>query len=203
MSAVQTILLLIGAWLIGSVPFAIVSSRLFGLEDPRHYGSGNPGATNVLRSGSKGAAALTLLGDCSKGWFAVWLATKAGGSPVETTLAGLAAFFGHVFSVFLHFRGGKGVATALGVLVGIDIRIAGICLAVWLGCVFATRYSSAAAIAAAAVAPVAGFWLSGNRPVAVILAAMSAVLLWRHADNIKRLMAGTEDRIRRSKNGAE
>ncbi len=195
MPTAHLLLLLAGAYLLGSIPFAIVSSRLFGLEDPRRYGSGNPGATNVLRSGSKPAAIVTLLGDCLKGWLAVWLAARLGFTPVEAALAGLAAFFGHVFSVFLRFNGGKGVATALGVLAGIDFRLAAICLLVWLGCAFASRYSSAAAIAAAIAAPAAGFWLLGGGPVIVALLVMSAILIWRHAANIKRMLAGTEGRI--------
>ncbi len=195
MPTAHTLLLLAGTYLLGSIPFAIVSSRLFGLEDPRRYGSGNPGATNVLRSGSKPAAIVTLLGDCLKGWFAVWLASRLGFAPVEAALAGLAAFLGHVFSIFLRFNGGKGVATALGVLAGIDFRLAAACLVVWLGCAFASRYSSAAALAAAIAAPAAGFLLLGGGPVVVVLLAMSAVLIWRHAANIKRLLAGTESRI--------
>lgn len=189
------LILLLAAYLLGSIPFAIVSSKLFGLEDPRRYGSGNPGATNVLRSGHKGAAALTLLGDCLKGWLAVWAASRLGFTPAEAALAGLAAFLGHVFTIFLRFNGGKGVATALGVLAGIDGRIAILCALVWLAVAFTSRYSSAAALSAAAAAPVAGLLFLGPQPTIAILLAMSAVLIWRHAANIKRLLAGTEGRI--------
>lgn len=187
--------LLCAAYLIGSIPFAIVSSRLFGLEDPRRYGSGNPGATNVLRSGNKAAAAATLLGDCLKGWLAAWGATRLGFSPVEAAMAGLAAFLGHVFTIFLRFNGGKGVATALGVLAGVDWRIALACLAVWLLTAFGTRYSSAGALAAAIAAPIAGIVFLGTVPAVGVLAAMTAILIWRHSANIQRLLAGTEGRI--------
>lgn len=187
--------LLIAAYLLGSIPFAIVSSRAFGIEDPRRYGSGNPGATNVLRSGHKGAAVATLIGDCLKGWLAVWLAARLGFSGLEAALAGLAAFLGHVYSVFLRFKGGKGVATALGVLAGIHAGLALICLGVWLAVALIGRYSSAAAIAAAISAPLAGFYYFGSQAVIGVLAAMSAILIWRHAGNIQRLLAGTEGRI--------
>ncbi|WP_345795308.1 glycerol-3-phosphate 1-O-acyltransferase PlsY [Thauera sp. JM12B12] len=189
------LLLLIAAYLVGSIPFAIVTSRLFGLEDPRKYGSGNPGATNVLRSGNKGAAALTLLGDSLKGWFAVWAATQLGFDLGQAALAGLAAFLGHVFSMFLRFNGGKGVATALGVLAGVDARIAIFCAVIWLMVAYTSRYSSAAALSAAAAAPVAAFMFLGPKLAVGVLAVMSAVLIWRHKENIARLRAGTEGRI--------
>ncbi len=191
----KTIAILIAAYLIGSVPFAIVASRLFGLADPRKYGSGNPGATNVLRSGNKWAALVTLIGDCAKGWFAVWLALALGFGPVTAALAGLAAFLGHVFSLFLGGKGGKGVATALGVLAGIHLGLALAALLVWVGVAVATRYSSAAALAAAAVAPVAGLVLVGQPVVVTVLVVISAVLIWRHTENIRRLRNGTEGRI--------
>ncbi|ENO89742.1 glycerol-3-phosphate 1-O-acyltransferase PlsY [Thauera linaloolentis] len=193
------IALLLGAYLLGSIPFAIVTSKLFGLEDPRRYGSGNPGATNVLRSGNKGAAALTLIGDCLKGWLAVWAASRLGFSPLEASLAGLAAFLGHVFTVFLRFNGGKGVATALGVLASVDGQVAILCALVWLAVAFTSRYSSAAALSAAAAAPVAGLIFLGPQPSVLVLAAMAGVLIWRHAANIRRLLAGTEGRIGGSK----
>jgi glycerol-3-phosphate acyltransferase PlsY len=189
------IALLIAAYLIGSVPFAIVSSRLFGLADPRKYGSGNPGATNVLRSGNKPAALLTLIGDCAKGWFAVWLAGQLGFSPVETALAGLAAFLGHIFTIFLRFNGGKGVATALGVLAGISGWLALATLAIWIVAAFLTRYSSVAALAAAIVAPVVSITLLGANLTVAIVAIMSALLIWRHSANIRRPLDGTEGRI--------
>lgn len=189
------IILLAVAYLLGSIPFAVVVSRALGLSDPRSYGSGNPGATNVLRSGNKKAAVLTLLGDCLKGWVAVWVATRLGFSATEAALAGFAAFIGHVFTVFLRFNGGKGVATALGVLAGIDGWLALACLATWLIIAFTTRYSSAAALAAAIAAPIAAFALFGSEALVIVVLAMSAVLIWRHAANIQRLLAGTEGRI--------
>lgn len=195
----STLLLLAAAYLIGSIPFAVVTSRLFGLQDPRKYGSGNPGATNVLRSGNKAAAALTLIGDSLKGWFAVWAATRLGFGPTEAALAGLAAFLGHVFSAFLRFNGGKGVATALGVLAGVDARIAIFCAVIWLMIAYTTRYSSAAALSAALAAPLAGFIFLRADPVVGVLAAMTAVLLWRHKENLARLRAGTEGKIGGSK----
>lgn len=187
--------LLLAAYLLGSIPFAIVSSRAFGLEDPRRYGSGNPGATNVLRSGNKGAAITTLIGDCLKGWLAVWAAQQLGFSAFDAALAGLAAFLGHVFSVFLRFNGGKGVATALGVLAGIHGGIALACLAIWLAVALISRYSSAAALAAALGAPAAGLYFLDERATVGVLSAISAVLIWRHAANIRRLRDGTEGRI--------
>lgn len=187
--------LLLAAYALGSIPFAIVSSRLFGLADPRKYGSGNPGATNVLRSGNKAAALVTLVGDCLKGWVAVWAAGQFGFSPLEAALAGLAAFLGHVFSVFLRFNGGKGVATALGVLAGINGGVAFVSLSVWLAVAFFTRYSSVAALSAAAAAPIAGLVLLGSQPIVVVLVVVAAVLVWRHTSNIRKLISGTESKI--------
>ena len=189
------LLLIVAAYLLGSIPFAIVTSKLFGLQDPRQYGSGNPGATNVLRSGNKAAAALTLLGDSLKGWFAVWLAMRLGFEPGEAALAGLAAFLGHVFTIFLRFNGGKGVATALGVLAGVDARIAIFSAIIWLMIAYTTRYSSAAALAAAIAAPLASLHFVGPGMATGVLATMSAMLIWRHKENIARLRAGTEGRI--------
>lgn len=193
--------ILFAAYLLGSLPFAIISSRIFGLADPRKYGSGNPGATNVLRSGNKAAAIMTLAGDCAKGWLAVWLASQLGFGLEGAALAGLAAFFGHVFSVFLKFKGGKGVATALGVLAGISSWLALCALAVWLVVAFITRYSSAAALAAAASAPIAGIVMFDQPTVIGALLLMTAVLVWRHADNIRKLKDGTEGRIGGGKKG--
>lgn len=189
------LLLVIVAYVIGSIPFAVVSSRLFGLADPRSYGSGNPGATNVLRSGNKAAAAVTLIGDCLKGWLVVWGASALGFDAGAAALAGLAAFLGHVFSVFLRFKGGKGVATALGVLAGISLPIAGVALVVWIILAKTTRYSSAAALGAAASAPLTGFLLIDDVQVIGVLMAMAALLVLRHSENIRRLKNGTEPRI--------
>ncbi|MDY0072689.1 MAG: glycerol-3-phosphate 1-O-acyltransferase PlsY [Thauera sp.] len=196
MSSLPSLLVLIAAaYLIGSIPFAVLTSKLFGLQDPRHYGSGNPGATNVLRSGNKFAAVLTLLGDGAKGWFAVWLAGKLGFGGLEAALAGLAAFLGHAYSIFLRFNGGKGVATALGVLIGVQAQIAVFCAIIWLAMAYTMRYSSLAALCAAIAAPVGGLLFIGPSPVVIVLAAMAAVLIWRHRANIARLRAGTEGRI--------
>lgn len=193
--------ILIAAYLLGSVPFAIISSRLFRLADPRDYGSGNPGATNVLRSGNKAAAIMTLVGDCAKGWLAVWVVVQLGFSPQDAALAGLAAFFGHVFSIFLKFKGGKGVATALGVLAGISGWLALCALVVWLLVAFVSRYSSVAALAAAASAPITGIIMFDEATIVGVLLVMAATLVWRHAGNIRKLKDGTEGRIGGSKQG--
>lgn len=181
-------------YILGSLPFAILVSKAFGLADPRSFGSGNPGATNVLRSGNKVAALLTLLGDAAKGWLAMALAGLLGAEPLGVAFAGIAAFFGHIFPLFLGFRGGKGVATALGVLAGFSGWLALICVATWLGVAFVFRYSSLAALAAAAVAPLAAWQLLGGQMGAVI-SLMSLMLFWRHRENIRKLLAGTESRI--------
>ena len=195
----QLALLLAAAYLIGSIPFAVVVSRLFGMADPRSYGSGNPGATNVLRSGNKLAAILTLLGDGFKGWLAVFLAEQiaptAGLGSIAAPTAALAAFLGHLFPIFLGFRGGKGVATAAGVLLGASGWLGLATLGVWLGVAFTTRYSSLAALCASVAAPGLAFLL-GLHPYWVLSSSvMSLLLIWRHKDNIKRLLAGQESRI--------
>lgn len=190
------------AYLVGSIPFAVVVSRAMGLPDPRSYGSGNPGTTNVLRSGSKLAALLTLAGDALKGWAAVALAQHLQLGAAVVALVALAAFLGHVFSVWLRFNGGKGVATAAGVLFALDWRI-GLCvLAAWLAVVAATRYSSLGALVASALAPVAVWHFAGAGPVLWAAVAMSAVLVWRHAANIGKLVRGEESRIGEKKKEA-
>jgi acyl phosphate:glycerol-3-phosphate acyltransferase len=195
----NTLIVALAAYLIGSIPFAVVVSRLLGLDDPRGYGSGNPGATNVLRSGNKIAALLTLLGDAFKGWLPVWLTlafgVQYGLGDQEVAIAGLAAFLGHLFPLTLRFKGGKGVATALGVLLGFNWAIALSCIGVWLVVAFTTRYSSAAAVAAAVAAPALAHWFDTPVPYVATTLAMAALLLWRHTANIKRLLAGTEGRI--------
>ncbi|HMV16905.1 MAG TPA: glycerol-3-phosphate 1-O-acyltransferase PlsY [Zoogloea sp.] len=195
----QTLLLLCAAYLIGSVPFAVVVSRAFGMADPRTYGSGNPGATNVLRSGNKLAAALTLLGDAFKGWLAVFLAhllvPTLGLGPEVVPACALAAFLGHLFPVFLGFRGGKGVATAAGVLIGASGWLGLATLGVWLGVAFGARYSSLAALCAALAAPGLGFLLGLDPYWILAISVMSGLLIWRHSDNIRRLLAGEESRI--------
>lgn len=198
--------LLLAAYLLGSIPFAVVVSRLFGMADPRSYGSGNPGATNVLRSGNKLAAALTLLGDGFKGWLAVFLAARFGPSldlPASSApIAALAAFLGHLFPVFLGFKGGKGVATAAGVLLGASGWLGLATLGVWLGIAFTTRYSSLAALCAAIASPGIAFLL-GLAPAWILsISVMSGLLVWRHKDNIKRLLSGQESRIGSKKKDA-
>jgi glycerol-3-phosphate acyltransferase PlsY len=182
-------------YLLGSVPFAVVTSKAFGLADPRSFGSGNPGATNVLRSGNKLAALLTLLGDAIKGWLAVTLAGILGADGSAIAIAGLAAFVGHVFPVFLGFEGGKGVATALGVLAGLHPILALAAMTTWLIVALVTRYSSVAAIAAAVEAPFAAWIFSGRSDFTIAVGLMSALLIWRHRTNIGRLREGTEPRI--------
>ncbi|MCB1916974.1 MAG: glycerol-3-phosphate 1-O-acyltransferase PlsY [Rhodocyclaceae bacterium] len=189
------LLIVLAAYLLGSIPFALVTSRLFRLADPRSYGSGNPGATNVLRSGNKAAAALTLFGDALKGWFAVWLAMRFGASDWILAAAGLAVFLGHLYPIFIGFKGGKGVATALGVLVGFSPLVAFGCAACWVLTARLSGYSSAAAIAAAVAAPPLTIWSTGNRDLAVAALAMTILLVWRHRTNIARLLRGEESRI--------
>jgi acyl phosphate:glycerol-3-phosphate acyltransferase len=182
-------------YLLGSVPFAVIVSRAFRLADPRSFGSGNPGATNVLRSGSKKAALLTLVGDAAKGWLAMFLAARVGADGTAVAVAGLAAFLGHVFPFTLRFRGGKGVATALGVLLGFSGTLAGITAAIWLGVVVFTRYSSLAALAAAVAAPALTWWLVRSVDVTAVVTLMCAVLIYRHKSNIRKLLAGSEGRV--------
>jgi len=182
-------------YLLGSLPFAVIVSKAFGLADPRTFGSGNPGATNVLRSGNKIAALLTLLGDAAKGWLAMFLAGQLGADATGAAVAGVAAFLGHVFPIFLKFKGGKGVATALGVLIGIDGLLAGLVAATWLTVAAVSRYSSLAAIAAACVAPTLALQKFGIGAISLAVTFMCLLLLWRHRSNIANLAAGTEGRI--------
>lgn len=187
------------AYLIGSLSFAVIVSRAMGLPNPHTYGSGNPGATNVLRSGRKSAALLTLLGDGSKGWLAVLLAQVYGWhfGVGEAVIAGvaLAAFVGHLYPVFFGFRGGKGVATAAGILLALDWRIGVGTLATWLIIAFFFRYSSLAALVAALFAPFFTILLFGWGIYAAATAAMALLLIWRHRSNIRKLLDGTESRI--------
>lgn len=186
----------LGGYLAGSIPFAILVSRVLGLPDPRSYGSGNIGATNVLRSGNRLAAALTLAGDALKGWAAVLVARMLG-LPMElVALVGFAAFVGHLFPVWLRFKGGKGVATAAGVLIAFDWRLGLAALVVWLTMAVLGRYSSLASITAALFAPVAAWYLLGaNGPVFWAVSAMSLLLIARHHANIRKLVRGEESRI--------
>jgi len=185
----------LGAYLLGSIPFAIVVSRAMGIADPRTYGSGNIGATNVLRSGNRRAAVLTLLGDVAKGWVAVLAARLLGASVEIIALVAFFAFVGHVFPVWLRFNGGKGVATAGGVLIAIDWRLGLATVALWLVVAVVTRYSSLAGIVAAFFAPVAAWYLFGVGPLLYAVTGMALLLVWRHKANIVKLVRGEESKI--------
>jgi glycerol-3-phosphate acyltransferase PlsY len=194
-----TALFVIAAYLIGSISFAVVCSRLFGLADPRTYGSKNPGATNVLRSGNKKAAIATLIGDCLKGWFAVWLALRLGPrfgvDDSGIALVAIAVFLGHLWPVFFRFVGGKGVATALGVLLGLNAWLGVATLATWLIIAYAFRYSSLAALVSSIFAPFFYVLMFGVDPLLMAVAAMSLLLVYRHAKNIGNLISGKESRL--------
>jgi glycerol-3-phosphate acyltransferase PlsY len=194
-----TAFVILGAYLIGSLSFAVVVSRVMRLPDPRTYGSGNPGATNVLRSGSKAAAILTLLGDAAKGWVAVWGAQQVLGSDASTgiALAALAAVLGHMFPVFHRFQGGKGVATSLGVLIALDWRVALATVASFLIITAFFRYVSLASMIAAACAAFFAFFLYQSHPYAWAVLAIAVLTIWRHRGNIRKLLAGTESRLGR------
>lgn len=191
----QTALAIIAAYLLGSVPFAMISSTLFGLADPRSYGSGNPGATNVLRSGNKKAALLTLLGDALKGWAAVFVAQKMGFSEVQIGLVALAVFLGHLYPIFLKFKGGKGVATAAGVLLAFDPLLGLAVAGTWLLVAFTSRYSSLAAVLAAVMAPVYAMLMHGAGNAVIVVGLIAMALVGKHWQNIQRLIAGQESRI--------
>jgi len=190
---------IVAAYLLGSIAFGILVSKLFGLPDPRTVGSGNIGATNVARSGKKSAAILTLLGDVFKGWFPVWLALQSGMTMWVVSAVGLAVFFGHLYPIYYGFKGGKGVATALGVMLAIDPMLALAAVLTWIVVFAVSRYSSLAALVAAALAPVYAWFLLANADNAIgvsdyvqMVLVMSVFLIWRHRSNIKKLLAGTE-----------
>jgi glycerol-3-phosphate acyltransferase PlsY len=197
--------MLVAAYILGSVPFAVVFSRLFGLQDPRTYGSGNPGATNVLRSGNKAAAALTLVGDAAKGWLAVWLAIYFKTSPLLVAGVAIAVFLGHLYPIFLKFKGGKGVATAFGIMIAIEPILALATMATWIIMAVFFRFSSLAALTCAVFAPFYYFFggmlvWSSHLPIGAALIVIALFLLYRHKANIQRLIAGTEPRIGNRKN---
>jgi glycerol-3-phosphate acyltransferase PlsY len=199
MDLITPLAAVVGAYLVGSMSFAVVVSRTMGLDDPRTYGSGNPGATNVLRSGNRSAAVLTLALDALKGFLPVW-AVAAFGAPMGlgegvAALVGLAAFLGHLWPVFFGFKGGKGVATAAGVMMGLNPWLGLAALATWLIVACFLRYSSLAAIVAAVFAPFFQWLMWGFGPTTAALAFMGALLLWRHRGNIRKLLDGTESRI--------
>ncbi|MEY2594097.1 MAG: hypothetical protein RI972_1786 [Pseudomonadota bacterium] len=199
MENLQTLWAVLAAYLVGSLSFAVLVSRLMGLDDPRTYGSGNPGATNVLRSGNKKAAALTLLLDALKGVVpvavAVQLQPRMGWEEGTVALIGLAAFLGHLWPVFFRFQGGKGVATAAGVLLAFNPILGTATLASWLLIAYFFRYSSLAALVAAAFAPFYHALIWGGSPATLAIAVMSLLLIWRHEGNIRKLLAGTESKI--------
>lgn len=184
------------AYLLGSISFAIVTSRIFGLPDPHSYGSGNPGATNVLRTGNRLAAVLTLLGDGVKGWLAVWLAERfgpqLGAADWTVPAAALAVFVGHLYPVFHGFHGGKGVATAAGIVAAVEWPLALALFVVWFVLVMWSRVSSVAALVSAALLPIGMFVLTGNSLIAWVTIVIAALLVWRHRSNIKQLLAGSE-----------
>ncbi len=187
--------LVLVAYLLGSLSSAIIVCRLAGLPDPRSGGSGNPGATNVLRLGGKKPAIITLAGDLLKGLLPVLLGHAFGLAPVLLALVGLAAFLGHLYPIFFRFEGGKGVATGLGVLIGLDWVVGLATVGTWLAVAFATRYSSLSALVATGLAPFWVAWRFGSPEPAVACAVMTALLFWRHAGNIRRLAAGEEPKI--------
>jgi glycerol-3-phosphate acyltransferase PlsY len=192
-------LLPVFAYLLGSVSSAIVIARLFGLEDPRRVGSGNPGATNILRYGGKIPAALTLLGDILKGVIPVMLARTLGAEPAVLGLTMLAAFLGHLFPVFHGFQGGKGVATAAGALIALNLWVGLALIASWLVMALTTRYSSLSAIVVTLLSPLYVWWFTRESLLIAATAVMGALLLWRHKANIRKLLAGTEPKIGQSK----
>ena len=201
---VLSVLAIVAAYLMGSLSFAVIVSKAFGVADPRTFGSGNPGATNVLRSGNKKAAAVTLLLDAFKGWLPVvlvkWFGPQYGLGEGTLALVALAAFLGHLYPVFFGFKGGKGVATAAGVLLGISPWLGLLVLAVWIGTVLLSKYSSLGALLAALSAPLIYILGDGtlwemHRPVLGAVGAMSLLLIWRHHENINRLIGGKESKI--------
>jgi len=204
LTPVFPLLAALAAYLVGSLSFAVIVSRLMGLHDPRTYGSKNPGATNVLRSGSKAAAGITLLLDGAKGWLPVvlvqWFGKPYGLEEGTMAMVGLAAFLGHLFPVFFRFEGGKGVATALGVLFGMHWVLGLAVAATWLIIAWFFRYSSLASLVAAVFAPVYYIFGDGvawytDKSILLAVAVMALLLLWRHAANINRLVKGTESRL--------
>ncbi len=194
---------MVAAYLIGCIPFAVVVSKAFGLADPRSFGSGNPGATNVLRTGNKLAAFLTLFGDAAKGAIAIGVAALMGIPADLLGWIGLIAFLGHVFPITLGFKGGKGVSTSAGVLLALHWPLGLATLATWLFMAMTLRYSSLSAITAALLAPVYTILFDLPTPVIVPVSLMAIVLLIKHAGNLRRLLAGQETKIGSKKNAAK
>jgi acyl phosphate:glycerol-3-phosphate acyltransferase len=191
------------AYLVGSVSFAVIVSRLFALPDPRTYGSNNPGATNVLRSGNKMAAVLTLLGDALKGWIAVALALRAapllGPGAMHVSIAALFVFLGHLFPAFYQFKGGKGVATVLGLLLALDWRVGIAAAVLWLIVFALTRTSSLAALIATSATPFIALYFLGSGAMSGVILLIAILVIWRHKENILRLLAGREKQVGDSK----
>jgi acyl phosphate:glycerol-3-phosphate acyltransferase len=202
-TALPALMIALAAYLIGSLSFAVIVAKLMGLPDPRSFGSGNPGATNMLRTGKKTAALLTLLGDLAKGWLAVWLAGKIGAhfgvQILALHAAALAVLLGHLYPVFFGFKGGKGVATALGVLLAINLWLGLSTLAVWVVVFAITRLSSLSALMAAVSTPLLGAFLTGSKITVFVLCIITALLVWRHRSNIQRLISGEEGRFAKPK----
>ena len=190
------------AYLLGSLSFAVIVSKAYGMADPRNYGSGNPGATNVLRSGKKSAAALTLLGDALKGWLAVWLAqhfqAALGLDTITIALVAVAVLVGHMWPVFFGFKGGKGVATAIGVLFALSWPTALICAAVWLIMAFGFKVSSLAALIATLISPIVAYFFMPHLSWVLAVVAIAVLVLLRHKKNIQNLLQGTESKIGKS-----
>lgn len=193
------IAIIVGAYLIGSVSFAVVVSRAFGLPDPHGYGSRNPGATNVLRTGNRAAAVLTLVGDGVKGWLGVFLAqviaARAGAPDWTVPIAVIAVFLGHIFPVFHWFKGGKGVATTAGIVFALHWPLGLVLLVVWAIMAFGFKISSLAALTAAVLMPLGAFYVFGNTMTAWATVPICLLLFWRHRANIQQLMAGNERTI--------
>ena len=195
------VVFIVAAYLLGSVSFGILISRAFGLPDPRSVGSGNPGATNVLRSGKKTAAVLTLLGDALKGWLVVWLALQSGALMWVVCWVALAVFIGHLYPIYYGFKGGKGVATARGVMRAVSVWLGLAVLITWLLVFTIFRYSSLAAIIAAALAPISAlFLLRPYKDYVVVIFVISVIIIWRHRSNIRKLLDGTESGFSKEKN---
>ena len=198
-AVLMNLMAILVAYLIGSVSFAVLVSKVMGLADPHTYGSGNPGATNILRTGNRKAAALTLLGDFLKGSVAVllakWLAPQLGLLPITIVLVGLAAFLGHLYPIFHRFAGGKGVATAAGVLLALNPIHGLATIATWVIIAYVFRYSSLAALMAAVFSPFYWVFLFGADPAVLVIVVMSVLLIWRHYKNIGKLLRGKESRI--------
>ena len=198
---VSSLAFVLAAYLIGSISFAVVVSKVMGLPDPHNYGSRNPGATNVLRTGNKAAAALTLVGDGAKGWFAVFLAqhfgTSFGVADWTVPMVALAVFIGHLFPIFHRFAGGKGVATAAGIMLALAWPVGLVLAAIWLVMAFGFKISSVAALTASLLSPIGAFYVFGNTLAAWIWVPIAALLVWRHRTNIQQLLTGKERSIGR------